>query len=986
MNEKKIEELIAQIKIPVNDPQFPGVLFTLLSHEMKHLRAKDGDNLRRVVAEEYDDLSRLLDRSKIQESSSVRNVLRTRRLANLLINEKGELETALLPKLIQDLKEHLYSLGPHRQFDAKRQEHILKVLKSFQDNKEMTKLLKKISKPIGHKHAEQIVKDTLQLAPGTILTDAHARRAVLSALLCYLRQSVGSCFATAPAIIIHDDQPEQFLKDVDDLLGTGRLKRTYGGVEYSVPLSTSWGIGDLRKQNVVSRAEIDSLELWLSPGLISAFEAVAIIPSELELRGKIEKTKELILDFFNSGEDKRPFIMFSPEDIIRKVLLKRLELSEQDLIDYENRPRGMIQGSLLMQIPKAAAGSGGKGEACATFALQLEVAHSAFKGLADNALLKAWEFTIASFSEIKSGFTQWNLYASLGLNPEEKGGIGYALYEILKSKLDKTNDKVREMQSEYEAVYSQVKFLENRFRNVSSEKEAHWAKVEYQSKVHEFQLLEEMRDKYHYKASRYANLFNLIINIYIDLFQRFFQEVYDADLHDVSSGPYDDSPAGFRLIYKHGRSNTSQWTPIHYPNEFIEDLASFFTATESELAGNPDMHGFEDDIAEIVTAIVSHIRTTEFLETAFYRMAAAHHVPIVKNPLENLDKIEKKPWVYTSGGTMNTLVSCYYRLDQKPSEVGRWVENPTELLVFLIDTIKQIPQKTLELYRQNPNKSMLIHSPTHAFLLKPGYPILRSGWESDVFTYTWVRDNYIKPQQDFIDRIELTDEMMEELIDRLEKKVPKDFRHYFRRVFTPVHGNMSVEGFRDHLVDRLEKERGLQYGGFPVLASEEIDSALYEALPMFPLYQLRERVEAIFARMPQLSKEAKLKAGEIVEELTSVRAESLLVTSKNLQEISLSILSLLTENTSSKQDDIQALHEIVQELNYAMPQPILIADSNWAKDEFGFLVNPGTGKFELWRVDPLALTGSPMSAWEQWLNGSRRDRTWGLYNRPQEYG
>jgi hypothetical protein len=39
-------------------------------------------------------------------------------LANLLINEHGELELGKLAKVAEELKQHLYSLGPDRQYDA----------------------------------------------------------------------------------------------------------------------------------------------------------------------------------------------------------------------------------------------------------------------------------------------------------------------------------------------------------------------------------------------------------------------------------------------------------------------------------------------------------------------------------------------------------------------------------------------------------------------------------------------------------------------------------------------------------------------------------------------------------------------------------------------------------------------------------------------------------------------------------------------------
>ena len=81
------------------------------------------------------------------------------------------------------------------------------------------------------------------------------------------------------------------------------------------------------------------------------------------------------------------------------------------------------------------------------------------------------------------------------------------------------------------------------------------------NKRNEFYTLEEMRNDLHSKTQRTADLYQVLIDQYDALFPQYFQEVYDADMHDVQVGPYDDSPAGFRLLFKYGRSNTSQWTP-----------------------------------------------------------------------------------------------------------------------------------------------------------------------------------------------------------------------------------------------------------------------------------------------------------------------------------------------------------------------------------------------------------------------------------------
>ena len=82
-------------------------------------------------------------------------------------------------------------------------------------------------------------------------------------------------------------------------------------------------------------------------------------------------------------------------------------------------------------------------------------------------------------------------------------------------------------------------------------------------------------------------------------------------------------------------------------------------------------------------------------------------------------------------------MATYFRRDQKPSEMKRWVEFPTELFVFLIDILKQSPPKIAEIFVNNPTKSMLMQSPSHAFVFKPGMHTLKEAWQTDAFTYTW---------------------------------------------------------------------------------------------------------------------------------------------------------------------------------------------------------------------------------------------------------
>ena len=181
-------------------------------------------------------------------------------------------------------------------------------------------------------------------------------------------RSAGSCFATAPAIIIHDELPELFLKDLNELLSTGRLKRTFGGDEYSVPFSVSWGIGDLGRQFTLPR-ELDRAEtpLWESPSVIQAFQAVGLISDALPDEQKAPAIKLLIQTAFASQHVIEYAILTSAKIYSRHVLMQELSITEEDLEDYENRPNFMLFSNLVARVPKATKDMRSKGDACGAF-------------------------------------------------------------------------------------------------------------------------------------------------------------------------------------------------------------------------------------------------------------------------------------------------------------------------------------------------------------------------------------------------------------------------------------------------------------------------------------------------------------------------------------------------------------------------------------------------------------------------------------------
>lgn len=912
-----------------------------------------------VLLEDYGSLSRRLDRSQIQESCSVRNVLKTRALAQLLFHDDGELNLAAINEAIGVLRNHLYHLGPGGNLDYPRDRHLLNVLETISLKKEAQQAFKAITAPYQNRTADQLIRETLKLPANTPIKDIHAKQATLSAWMCYLRQNVGSCFATAPAIIIHEEQPLQMLLDFQELLATGRIKRVFGGVEFSAPLSISWGAGDIKK--IVS---VNDERLYSSPGLINALIAAQVIAEDVPLSEQVECCR-------HHFEKIRPHVkpLSSIEDLLKEIILDQCGLSAKDLEDALLKEKAEQSSPLIsMQAPK------GKNKRISLFEQRFQVAQTEFKQLADNPLLKSWEFTIASFSESKADFTRWNLYASLGLRPEQKGGLGACLYDYLQVKVNEYNQKAQEMQEDYERAYARLKFIEGRFQSASTEKDIQWMRAEYQSSRNEFYTLEEIRNDYHRRAQRFSNLFNLLINEYDDLFFKYFQEVYDANLQDVTAGPYDDSPAGFRLVYKYGRSNTSQWTFVNDQHDFVECLSQFFSNTEIEIASHEAFQGIEHDLSQIVSTLIKHVRTTEFLETAFDRMAQAHQTAPIRDPLNHLDQIDKKPWVYTSGGTMTNLVSAYWGTGNKPTDIERWVEAPMELFVFFVDTIKQSPERVVDLYRKNPAKRILIHSPTHAFTLLPGSSMYAEAWNENSFTYTWLRDNLVKPRKEYVETLILEEEMIEVLLGLIAKDLPIEMRASFTHSIKNIHGRHTPMELRREL---------LQF--FPKISPDWLDEQLYENLPLLPMNQFGERLAYLVNACEELSTEIKQKIISLYNDNPAPYSLDRYTPVYKLIDAVKALYCLAVNKTH----DAINIHDIVisaaRRLGYAFPEPILVADSNWIRDSFAFVVNPGTGELDFWRVEPTGDKGGPVAGWRMWLDGSRQQPTWGIYSNPFEY-
>jgi hypothetical protein len=691
-----------------------------------------------------------------------------RQLASQLVTDDG--------KLIREglkLKNDLYLEGFSDDTIRARQE---KFLTRWASDNSFFNSFKKFSLPLCHKGAEKLIRNSLQLPPKGALTDVHIKRAVISACLMILRQTVGSCFATAPAILIQEEYIDLFLQDLYDLLTQGKLKRVIRGREYSVPLGLS-------------------------------------------------------------------------------------------LDDKEN-----------------------------------------------HALLKAWEFTLASLSEAGRDFPRWNLYLSLGLDPQEKGGVGEVLYQFLEDKLQEANQKVREQHLEAQNALDQCKLAESLLKQSSNEPEMRRLQAEYTARYHHFQSTCDLREHYQNLAQTISHLFSALIQKYAEKIQEYFQEIYDPEMADIShhqyEAQYEDRPAGFRLVYKHGRSDASLWTQINSSDEFIKSLVDFFTLTEGQFIHEYETEEEKRVIVDATSAVIRHVRSDEFLQRA----------------LERTQKEKRTPWSYVSGGTMDVLLTLYFRRENSLKQESKWVESPLELLTFLIDTIKNLPHFITDPFLKNPQKRVLMQSPKHAFSLLPGQELFKRGWQDTTFTYTWVRDHFLIPMQNFYARMLFSPYEQETLISKAGLS------------FT-AHGTVQIAELYQILMEKhVPNPASFLYRSLPLIKKEECKAALQDLLHTWT------------------------KKVELPENLP------LYLTSEEL--CTLAKLNLAKQGFSHLDIHLLVI-EKARDLNLA-PTPCLFADTNWTESYFAFVVNPGTQELELWKTDRTGCMGYPMTSWNSWLNGTEK--------------
>jgi len=851
-----------------------------------------------VNFEEEEEIAQKLAETEIQEPFLFRCLSRARYLSDLFIDEQGKLLKKKLPS---------FPSGIQGENDKLVVCHFTRVLDSLHKSKDLLNLFNRFKVPVSNRYIENLILYSLNLPLKTKVTNRELRRAILTALLTPLRQNVGSCFATAPGILIQTEQMERLLLDLYDLTMTSSLSRTFAGVKHAVPISPSWGIADLKKPISLANPKV-----FESPGIQAAFNAAGI---------SLEEARVLAFDQAFASVDS----------LLQRVIYHHYGLKPRDFKGgFFAKSEGEIQRILSLE----------------------KEAKDTFKALTDHALLKVWEYTLASFSDYKIGFYRWNLYASLGFDPEEKGGIGHLLYQNLQDKLTASNQKTEELHQDYSRAIDGVRMTQSLLRQASTRERIRQLKVELDMRLASAQGCNDLRDDSQCRAENLSNFFKFLLEQYSQKFPEYFQEIYDAEMFDVQTALYDDSPAGFRLVYKHGRRDPSSWTLIRDEKAYVQALNSFFLATETMIAAECEWEEGEKELQELTTLLIHHLNTEEFLISAIERMGKAHKTKQKGCSLENIERFEKKPWSYTSGGTMHTLIRCYYCLEKELSEESRPIENPMDLLIFLLDLMKSLPYTTTRVFEKNSEKGMLMYSPTHAFAFRPGLPLFKEGWLDKGFSYTWARDQVLAPGEIFYEAIRLDRDTQQFLAEKFFEKHLSIRAPELSHQFAPHGETLHLQEFRSYLIEFLSP-----HISEPIALTDRIDGFLRSAFPLITIPELEELLQD-FPKAVQ-------------EQFGSKR--QLLYTSAGAYDHLHRLIG-----------SFDLLDKAFVKHGLLPPPPLLFADTNWSRFFFGFGYNPGIGALDLWRLDFRLREGYPLSVWRPFLDGSM-PKPWGVLTSPSEY-
>lgn len=622
-------------------------------------------------------------------------------IAELFFDEAGKFQKV-------DLEELFSSLSLQRIYQAEYIKFVTQKIGQIEREKALQTYFLRLTLPLASPWIEEMVRSSLS-PPPVKLTNRKARVALMAAILCPLRQNIGSCFATAPCLFVQYSQTGLLIKDLFDLLTLGFLRKSGEEGDLKIPASVILGKGDL----LITVENKEQLKFHM--GWIKALESLSLIDSKASLGEKISEMEKRISRLDVHGKK------------LGEVFTEMVSFGKK-----EPHPRDVA-------------------------ASERTLSH-----FSQNILMKMWEYTVASFVDGFSRYTKGQLIISLGLEQSEPLGIGKVIYDSLQQALDEKNKKLEENTREINELRIQISNSEKLLQHVDSDDKYRRLKSQLEYYYQKEAFLLHDRELEGEVSTKITELYSLLCEQITFHLPLYYIEIYDPSLIEKNPTPFEDGAAGFRLVYKHGRADPSVWTEIQTTQDFKNTLQEFFISLEQIVRSQLEKVSIEflDRVMQKIHALLS--------EEEFY-IACKNRIDLYEQKYPSGKKMITI-WSYLSGGTIHTLLEGYFGLPKKPSELIFTPENPRELCLELIEWMKEESYKVCEEVKQDPLQGFLFYSPEHVFLFQPGNPSFVPTWDNREFTYTYVRDRFTDSSQGFYQSIRLTSGEQSYLYDKAMKQ------------------------------------------------------------------------------------------------------------------------------------------------------------------------------------------------------------------------
>lgn len=227
------QDIAKRNRIPVEDAikQLKFVMTTL----GKARNGKEVKILQELFRMNLNNISIILNGNYMYPFALAINRLTTQTVANLIINEAGEIDNGALNMCVDFIKKgqlerinrslNLNTILPEDAY----LKTILPLLEHVRDNHQMREELRKCKASTTNETAKELVRVAVGKAYNEEVTDADARRALLAAYLEPPRQTkMGNCFAEAYIIQAQQISPYRYMKVLNEIIMTGKLKVSIG--------------------------------------------------------------------------------------------------------------------------------------------------------------------------------------------------------------------------------------------------------------------------------------------------------------------------------------------------------------------------------------------------------------------------------------------------------------------------------------------------------------------------------------------------------------------------------------------------------------------------------------------------------------------------------------------------------------------------------------------------------------------------------------